>query len=55
MGLRVTEGEERMGLDLSQHNESALCLRAGLRRVGHCAGMRLLSCVQTGFREGLNS
>ncbi len=23
MGLRVTEGEERMGLDLSQHNESA--------------------------------
>ncbi len=23
LGLRVTEGEERMGLDLSQHNESA--------------------------------
>jgi Amt family ammonium transporter len=26
MGLRVTENEERLGLDLSQHNESAYAL-----------------------------
>ena len=26
MGLRVTEDEERMGLDLSQHSESAYIL-----------------------------
>jgi hypothetical protein len=28
MGLRVSEQEERQGLDLSQHNESAYALGA---------------------------
>ena len=31
MGLRVSEEEELMGLDLSQHTESAYVLGVGLR------------------------
>jgi ammonia channel protein AmtB len=40
MGLRVTEDDERLGLDLSQHSESAYSLtqdfdESVVRRHGH--------------------
>jgi Amt family ammonium transporter len=34
MGLRVTEGEERQGLDLSQHNETAYVLGSDYEELG---------------------